>query len=127
MPRNSGRAIAVLVLGIVALVLMCGYGIGLVPAIVALALAPGAKREIAASGGMVTGEGFVKAGVICSWVAVGLTVAGIVFIVLIFVIGAAGSSSFESTNTEIGNATGLGLVLAALPQWRRLRARDEES
>jgi hypothetical protein len=63
-----------LVLGIVGLVMSCGI-VGIVPAIVALALAPGAKREIAASGGAVTGGGFVTAGVICSWIAVALVVA----------------------------------------------------
>ena len=56
-PRTSGKAIAVMVLGIVGLVMSCGYGIGIVSAIVALALAPGAKREIAASGGMLTRRG----------------------------------------------------------------------
>jgi predicted metal-binding membrane protein len=116
-----------MVLGIVGLVMMCGYGLGIIPAIIALALAPGAKREIESSRGMVTGDGFVKAGVICSWITVGLVVAGIVLIVLLLVLGAATSSSFESTNTDIGNATGLGLALAALPQWRRLRALPKES
>jgi predicted metal-binding membrane protein len=115
-----------MVLGIVGLVMMCGYGLGIIPAIIALALAPGAKREIASSGGMVTGDGFVKAGVICSWITVGLVVAGIALFVLLLVVGAATSSSFE-TSTDIGNATGLGLVLAALPQWRRMRALSKES
>jgi hypothetical protein len=116
-----------MVLGIVGLLMVCGYGIGVVPAIVALALAPGAKREIEQSGGMVTGDGFVKAGVICSWVTVGLTVAGILLVVLLLVIGASTSSSFESTNGDLGSATGLGLALAALPQWRRVRDLSKES
>lgn len=77
-PRNSGMSIAVMVLGIVGLVLLCGYGIGIIPAIVALALTPGAKREIAASGGRLGGTGFIKAGVICSWVTVGIVGAGLV-------------------------------------------------
>lgn len=68
-------------LGIVGLALSCGWGIGVVAAIVALALAPGAKREIAASDGALTGDGFIKAGVICSWITVGLTVAFILYIV----------------------------------------------
>ena len=79
-------------LGIVGLVLMCGYGIGVIPAIVALCLAPGARREIEAAGGALTGEGFVRAGVICSWVAVGVTVAGIVLIGVFIALAAAGSS-----------------------------------
>ncbi|HYN74935.1 MAG TPA: hypothetical protein VEV13_01930 [Candidatus Limnocylindria bacterium] len=94
-PQNAGKAVAVLVLGIAGLVLTCSYGIGIIPAIVALALAPGAKREIRASGGQVTGEGLVKAGVICAWVAVGLGVLALVFFG-IFVLGAVFTSgSFE--------------------------------
>ena len=86
--RNSGMAIAVLVLGIVGLVLACGYGIGIIPSIVALAMAPAAKREIAAAGGQLGGAGFVKAGVVCAWVAVGMA---IVVIVLVAIIAAATS------------------------------------
>jgi len=78
-----------MVLGIVGLVLICGYGVGVIPAIVALAMAPSATREIAASGGMLDGEGFVKAGVVCAWIAVGLTLAAIAFIVILLVATAA--------------------------------------
>ena len=81
-------SIAVLVLGIVGLVLACGYGIGIIPSIVALAMAPAAKREIAAAGGQLGGAGFVKAGVVCAWVAVGMA---IVVIVLVAIIAAATS------------------------------------
>lgn len=89
--RNSGMSIAVLVLGIVGLVLACGYGIGIIPSIVALAMAPAAKREIAAAGGQLGGAGFVKAGVVCAWVAVGIATAAIVVIVLVAIIAAATS------------------------------------
>jgi hypothetical protein len=92
-----------LVLGIVSLVLMCAYGVGLVAAIVALAMSPSAKREIAASQGRLTGEGFIKAGVICAWVAVGLIVAGIVIAIVIIIIAAATSNSVD-TGTGIQSA-----------------------
>jgi len=89
-PQNSGRAISVLVLGITALVLLCGYGVGVIPAIIALALAPGARREIEGSGGRIVGDGMLKAGVICSWVAVALTVLAVI-VIFVFVIALAGS------------------------------------
>ena len=73
---TSGKATAVLVLGIAALVLFCCLGAGVIPAIVALVLAPGAKREIVASGGALTGLGQVKAGQIMSVIALVLTVLG---------------------------------------------------
>jgi len=115
-----------MVLGIVGLLMICGYGIGVIPAIIALAMAPGAKREIAASGGTVTGEGFVKAGVICSWITVGLTVAGIVLLIAVLTLGAATSSTFEDTSTDVfESGVGLVAVLAGLPllapTLRRLR------
>ena len=81
--KADRKATAVMVLGIVGLVLICGYGVGAIPAIVALAMAPSARREIAASGGMLDGEGFIKAGVVCAWIAVGLTLAGIAFLVIL--------------------------------------------
>ena len=88
-PRTGGTAIAVLVLGIAGLVFTCMYGIGVIAAIIALALSPKAKREIASSGGALTGDGLVKAGVICSWIAVGLTVLGIVLVIIVLIAGAA--------------------------------------
>ena len=79
---QSGKAIAILVLGICGLMFMCAYGIGVVPAIVALALAPSARREITASGGRLQGDGFIKAGVICSWVTIGIAAVLIVAVIV---------------------------------------------
>jgi hypothetical protein len=78
-PRTSGKATAILVLGIVGLVTSVGCGMGIIASVVALALAPGAKREIAASGGALTGGGFILAGVICAWISVALTVVFLLF------------------------------------------------
>ena len=115
-----------MVLGIVGLLMICGYGIGVIPAIIALAMAPGAKREIAASGGTVTGEGFVKAGVICSWITVGLTVAGIVLLIALLVLGAATSSSIDTSTDVFESGVGLVGALTGLALWgpslRRLHA-----
>lgn len=87
-----------LVLGIVSLVTTCGSGLGLVPAIVALALAPGARREIAESGGRLDGASQIRAGVICSWVTVGLVGLGILFflgfLLLSALTGGFGSSEY---------------------------------
>lgn len=100
-PANSGKSVAILVLGIVGLVLSCGYGVGIVPAIVALALAPGAKREIAASQGGLGGESFIKAGVICSWVTIGLVVVAVLAVIAVIIIVAATSNSVETTSTSV--------------------------
>jgi hypothetical protein len=94
-PQTAGRATTVLVLGIVSLVMMFTCGLGFVTAIIALVMAPGAKREIAESGGRLTGESQVRTGSILSWVTLGLTaLAVIVFaVVLGFAISVSDSSS----------------------------------
>jgi hypothetical protein len=96
-PRSSGKATAVLVLGISSLVLMFMCGIGLVTAIVALVMAPGAKREINESQGRLTGLGMVQGGVVCSWVALALIVLFAALLVLVMVVG--GSVGDFSTST----------------------------
>ncbi|MGQ0844345.1 MAG: DUF4190 domain-containing protein [Sporichthyaceae bacterium] len=72
-PKNTGKSVAILVLGISSLITCL-----VVPGIVALVLAPGAKREIDASHGRRTGRDLIKAGVICSWISIGLAVLALV-------------------------------------------------
>jgi hypothetical protein len=116
-----------MVLGIVSLLMICGYGVGVIPAIIALAIAPSAKREIAAAEGMITGEGFIKAGVICSWIAVGLAVAGIVLLIALLALGAATSSSIDTSTDVFESGVGLVGVLVALPVLRTTMRRLRDS
>ena len=88
-----------LVLGIAALVLFCCYGAGVIPAIIALVLAPGAKREIVASGGALTGLGQVKAGQITSVIALVLTVLGVIAVIILAATGTFDHSSGNFSNT----------------------------
>jgi|GEM_PF-4843254 len=67
-PQVSGRAIAVLILGIASLV-SCFP----VPGIGAILLAPGARRQIAASGGTLAGGPLIRIGVACGWASLVLT------------------------------------------------------
>ncbi len=68
-------------LGIASLPLACGcLGLGIVPAVISLALASGARREITASGGSLTGTGLVTAGVVGSWISVAIGVLVILWI-----------------------------------------------
>jgi hypothetical protein len=84
-PQTAGKAIGVLILGIGSLVFLCAGGFVL--AIIALCLAPSARRDIAASQGRVTGEGQLKGGVICSWIAIGFTVLAVALLVFGIVAG----------------------------------------
>lgn len=76
MLRTSGRATAVLVLGIVGLCFSLSLNLlfGVASAIVALRLAPRARREIASSGGWVVGAKQVKTGVRLAWAAIVISV-----------------------------------------------------
>ena len=94
-PQTSGRATTVLVLGIVSLVLLFTCGLGFVPAIISLVLAPGASREVAESGGRLTGDSQIRTGRILSWVTIGLTALGVIIFALFIGIAVSvdGSSS----------------------------------
>jgi hypothetical protein len=95
---TSGKATTVLVLGVASLLLMFLCGIGLVTAIVALVLAPGAKREIHQSEGRLTGLGMVQGGVVCSWITIGLVLLIAAVIVLVVAVGAS-FGDFDSYRT----------------------------
>jgi hypothetical protein len=83
----------VLVCGIASIVLFFTCGLGFIPAIVALVKAGSARREILASQGQLTGLGMVTAGRITSWCTIGLTILGIIVIVLLLTLGIAFDSS----------------------------------
>jgi len=96
-PPVAGSAQAVLWTGVGSLVLL-GTGLGWIAAIVALVLARGAKRSIQASEGRVRGLGFVTGGKVCAWVTIGLTVLGIIAIVVwVAVLGSSGA--FDTSGT----------------------------
>jgi hypothetical protein len=103
---TSGRATTVLVLGIVALVTFFTFcGLGIVPAIIALVQAPGARREIAASGGELDGAGQLRAGVIMSWVTLGLAVLATVLVVLFVVIAVSVSDGSTPGSRSVTGVT----------------------
>jgi len=71
-PRTNGLAVASLVLGIAGWAI-CGIG-----SVIAIVLGAIARSQIRASGGLETGDGMAKAGIILGCVGVGLIVAYIV-------------------------------------------------
>jgi hypothetical protein len=76
-PVRSGKASAVLGLGIVAAVTGFFVG-GLVPATLALLLAADARREMVAARGYLTGGRRVRAGVALAWTGIVLAATAIV-------------------------------------------------
>lgn len=109
---TSSKANTVMVLGIVSLVSFFALcGIGIIPAVIALAMAPGARREIAAAGGALAGEGQVRAGVVMSWITVGLAALGLVVVIVLVVVLVAASDSSTSVDTGIGALSAARAVL----------------
>jgi hypothetical protein len=85
--ETESNAVVALVLAIASWV-VCPV----IPAVVALVLANTADANIQASGGRKTGEGLTKAARIVSWINIGVYVAGLVLVIVIAIIAAAGSS-----------------------------------
>ena len=89
-PRTDGTAIATLVLAICSF-LVCP----IIPAVIALAMVPGSRRTINASGGTVSGLGLLSATKIIAWINIGLAVLAFGAIILIALV----SSSTNTSNT----------------------------
>ncbi len=88
--RESGSAIAALILGI------CGFLVcPLVCSIAAIVCANRAFTEIDNSGGRVTGRGMAQAGQILGWIGVALCVIGMLLFVALFVFAVGASESIS--------------------------------
>jgi hypothetical protein len=75
-PKNSGKAIAALVCGILSLI-CCGI-FAAIPAIILGVLG---RREIDASGGIVTGRGMATAGLVLGIIGIVLSVITVILLV----------------------------------------------
>ena len=97
-PRTTnGKAIAALVCGI------CAFVVCPLTGIAAVILAPQAKREIAAQPDRYDGTGMAQAGQILGWIACGLMLLFVLFIVFAIIVGVAtDDSSFESLRALAG-------------------------
>ena len=80
LPRNDGRAIASLVLGIVSLA--CAGYLGILLAVPAVALGVRARRAIAASNGWRRGDGMAVAGIVLGIIGIVISIVSIVFLLL---------------------------------------------
>ena len=82
---------AALVLGIVGIVALCAYGIGLIPAILAIIFGKIGMNKVAQ--GTANNPGSAKAGFILGIVGVALFVIAIVITIIFFVVAASTSST----------------------------------
>jgi heme/copper-type cytochrome/quinol oxidase subunit 2 len=95
--RTSSKAGAVLFLGVVSVLMMLCVG-GVVPAILALTIARGARAELRESQGFLTGDRMLRAGVVLSWLAIAVSTIVLVVLVVyaLVVFGASSGPKFGS-------------------------------
>ncbi len=92
-PETSAKAIAIVSLGACSPFLLCFYGAGIIPAVIALVLWPLARREIRESNGRIVGDQLVTIGMIFSWVTVGLTAVAVAIFATIFLFALVAGSA----------------------------------
>jgi len=90
---TEGKALASMIVGIVSLVLACGYGIGLLGSPVALFLGRSSMKTIDASQGQLGGRGMAKAGFILGIIGTVLLVLTIIAVVVIVIVVVSNSDS----------------------------------
>jgi hypothetical protein len=96
-PPTDGRAIAALVVSIVAAVGVCGYGVlAVILGPIAIFLGLSSQRRIRASGGALGGGGMAMAGWIVGMVATGLGAVYALIMLIIFGIFIASGMSHPS-------------------------------
>jgi hypothetical protein len=89
-PQSDGLALGAMIVGIVSLVLTCGYGIGLLGSPAALVLGRISMKRIDRSGGRLGGRGMAQAGFVLGIIGTVLLVLAIAAIVVFIVVAANG-------------------------------------
>jgi hypothetical protein len=79
-PKNSGKAIASLVTGLVGLLTIC-CGFFVISSVVGIVMGILARKDIRQSGGQLKGEGMAMAGLITGAVGVALLILSIILVV----------------------------------------------
>jgi hypothetical protein len=101
-PPNDGLGLASMIVGIAALVLMCGYGIGLLGSPVALIMGRISMKRIDRSGGQLGGRGFAQAGFILGIIGTVLLVLAIIAVVVIVLVAVNGGFDDSTTTYQYG-------------------------
>ncbi|MFK3985437.1 DUF4190 domain-containing protein [Micromonospora sp. NPDC050397] len=96
-PPQNGMAVASLVVSIVGVLGLCGYGLGGYLGIVGAILGHVAKRQIRERGE--SGGGMATAGIIIGWIAAGIAVLATIAIIIFFVYVAQNPDVFDSSTT----------------------------
>ncbi len=102
-------ASTVLTMGIVSVVLLivCGF-LAFIPALIALAKAGSAQREIDSSGGRLGGQDKIRTGKILAWVTLGISALAVVAIAVLIAVGVAVGDGSSSPSDD--NVVGLAVI-----------------
>lgn len=93
---ENGMGTAALVLGIVGIVAMCAYGLGIIPSILAIIF--GKMGMTKADQGLANNRGSAKAGFILGIVGIALFLIGVVFVIIAVIVAAnAPDTTYPST------------------------------
>ncbi|MFI6760376.1 DUF4190 domain-containing protein [Micromonospora sp. NPDC050417] len=95
--QQNGLAVASLVVSIVGVLGLCGYGLGGYLGIVGAILGHVAKRQIRERGE--SGGGLATAGIITGWIAAGIAVLATAAIIIFFAVLANNPDAFDSSYT----------------------------
>lgn len=95
---ENGMGTAALVLGIVGIVLMCAYGIGLIPSVLAIIF--GKIGMTKADQGVANNRGSAKAGFILGIVGIALALIGLLVVIVLFVVAANAPSTSTIPSTR---------------------------
>lgn len=101
-PRTNPLAVAALVLGILSPVLLCCYGFGILPAVLAMIFGGVARGQLRRAGGGQAGRGLATAGLVLGIVTAGL------FIVLAVLLAL---SAFPASSRSMMPFSGPGIHL----------------
>ncbi|MBL4592132.1 MAG: DUF4190 domain-containing protein [Phycisphaerales bacterium] len=89
--QTSGKAIASMILGICSLLMCIAYGLpGIICGFLAILFAKHANQRIASGLAPESSAGMAKAGKICGWIGLSLSMIVLLFLIAVFVLGLLG-------------------------------------
>jgi hypothetical protein len=100
---NDGLGLAAMIVGIASLVLMCGYGVGLLGSPVALVMGRISMKRIDRSEGRLGGRGMAQAGFVLGIIGTVLLVLAIIAVVVLVVVAINGGFEDSGSTTYEGN------------------------
>ena len=97
--QTDGLALASMICGIFAVLMICGYGIGIFPGIAAIICGSKSKKNIA-NGGPPGGDGMATAGLVMGWVGSAISLLFLLFLIGMIVFSIATTATMDIPSVE---------------------------